>query len=132
MLSNAYFLAKFRFDTAENEPAKNLQIVANFANLDLVRNRGVLPARAHDEGEAGPDRGLRLVGPGPRPAGLPLLDRDLRRMVLRHGARPLAPLSVLPRKYVFFSDPTAVRYQFSCIVQHSQKNIELVDTTLKT
>ena len=40
MLSNAYFLAKFRFDTAENEPAKNLQNVAktdanfaNFANL---------------------------------------------------------------------------------------------------
>ena len=25
MLSNAYFLAQFRFDTAENEPAKNLQ-----------------------------------------------------------------------------------------------------------
>jgi len=25
MLSDAYFLAKFRFDTAENEPAKNLQ-----------------------------------------------------------------------------------------------------------
>ena len=25
MLSNAYFLAKFRFDTAENEPAKNLR-----------------------------------------------------------------------------------------------------------
>ena len=24
MLSNAYFRAKFRFDTAENEPAKNL------------------------------------------------------------------------------------------------------------
>ena len=37
MLSNAYFLAKFRFDTAENEPAKKLQkyckIFANFANL---------------------------------------------------------------------------------------------------
>ena len=32
MLSNAYFLAKFRFDTAENEPAKNLQNFANFAN----------------------------------------------------------------------------------------------------
>ena len=32
MLSNAYFLAKFRFDTAENEPAKNLQKFANFAN----------------------------------------------------------------------------------------------------
>ena len=25
MLSNGYLLAKFRFDTAENEPAKNLQ-----------------------------------------------------------------------------------------------------------
>ena len=37
MLSNAYFLAKFRFDTAENEPAKNLQnfakTFADFANL---------------------------------------------------------------------------------------------------
>ena len=30
MLSNAYFLAKFRFDTAENEPAKNLQKFCNF------------------------------------------------------------------------------------------------------
>ena len=33
MLSNAYFLAKFRFDTAENEPAKNLQNFAKFANF---------------------------------------------------------------------------------------------------
>ena len=33
MLSNAYFLAKFRFDTAENEPAKNLQNLANFSNF---------------------------------------------------------------------------------------------------
>ena len=31
-LSNAYFLAKFRFDAAENEPAKNLQKFAKFAN----------------------------------------------------------------------------------------------------
>ena len=30
MLSNAYFLAKFRFDTAENEPAKKLQNLQNF------------------------------------------------------------------------------------------------------
>ena len=27
---NYYFLAKFRFDTAENEPAKNLQNFAKF------------------------------------------------------------------------------------------------------
>ena len=32
MLSNAYFLAKFRFDTAENEPTENLQKFANFAD----------------------------------------------------------------------------------------------------
>ena len=30
MLSNAYFIAKFRFDTAENEPVKNLLRFANF------------------------------------------------------------------------------------------------------
>ena len=33
MLSNAYFLAKFRFDTAENELAKNLQKFANFPSF---------------------------------------------------------------------------------------------------
>ena len=34
MLSNAYFLAKFRFDTAENEPVKNLQKkIQNFAKF---------------------------------------------------------------------------------------------------
>ena len=33
MLSNAYFLAKFHFDTADNEPAKNLQNFAKFANF---------------------------------------------------------------------------------------------------
>ena len=32
MLSNAYSLATFRFDTAKNEPAKNLQ---NFANFEI-------------------------------------------------------------------------------------------------
>ena len=33
MLSNAYFLANFRFGTAENEPAQNLQNFAKFANF---------------------------------------------------------------------------------------------------
>ena len=45
MLSNAYFFAKFRFDTAENESAKKLQkIYTNFAaNLVVlaVRVRGL-------------------------------------------------------------------------------------------
>ena len=35
MLSNAYFLAKFRFDTAENEPAKNLQIFEKISCKNL-------------------------------------------------------------------------------------------------
>ena len=38
MLSNAYLLAKFRFDTAENEPAKNLQ---NFRKNVLLRRASV-------------------------------------------------------------------------------------------
>ena len=33
MLSNAYLLAKFGFDSAENEPAKNLQNFVNFPNF---------------------------------------------------------------------------------------------------
>ena len=45
MLSNAYFLAKFRFDTAENEPAKNLQDFASFANSGSL-SEGSLMARA--------------------------------------------------------------------------------------
>ena len=38
MLSNAYFLAKFRFDTAENQPAKNLQNFSKFANFANFAN----------------------------------------------------------------------------------------------
>ena len=57
MLSNAYFLAKFRFDTAENEPAKNLQKFANFADpnpLTLTRRRCAAPRGG------GPGRGARI------------------------------------------------------------------------
>ena len=56
MLSNAYFLAKFRFDTAENEPAKNLQNLArilNFANLLLLGSGAHAAAQVL----------LRIVGP---------------------------------------------------------------------
>ena len=35
MMSNEYFLAKFRFDTAENEPAKNVQ---NFRKMHFRKN----------------------------------------------------------------------------------------------
>ena len=53
MLSNAYFLAKFRFDTAENEPAKNLQKIckvltkfANFVNFASFALRASASGRA--------------------------------------------------------------------------------------
>ena len=48
MLSNAYFLAKFRFDTAENEPAKNLQNFAKFANFADPNPLTLGPATAPD------------------------------------------------------------------------------------
>ena len=66
MLSNAYFLAKFRFDTAENEPAKHLQNFANFSNFcgreaDVV---GLRPRARQDEVVVLEDAGhLRVVVP---------------------------------------------------------------------
>ena len=55
MLSNAYFLAKFRFDTAENEPAKNLQ---NFRKMHFRKcTAQVKAAKAGDSGET--QKGLK-------------------------------------------------------------------------
>ena len=68
MLSNAYFLAKFRFDTAENEPAKSWQnfaktgiLVAPFPRSRGARLRSAAPPSAFFRagtvrlgGEAGP------------------------------------------------------------------------------
>ena len=45
MLSNAYFLAKFRFDKAENEPAKKFAKFANFADPNPLTLTGGAPAR---------------------------------------------------------------------------------------
>ena len=53
MLSNASFLAKFRFVTAENEPAKNLRKFANFSNLlTLTPNPKVHPRCVRSRREA--------------------------------------------------------------------------------
>ena len=48
MLSNAYFLAKIRFDTAENEPAKNLQ---NFRKMHFSKMRFRKMRRARGRGD---------------------------------------------------------------------------------
>ena len=62
MLSNAYFLAKFRFDTAENEPAKNLQNFANFPNFcPRYRARAVRPSHT---GRVSLAKALSPQGPG--------------------------------------------------------------------
>ena len=86
MLSNAYFLAKFRFDTAENEPVKNLQKFAKnaFSKNAFSKNaflnalaQVAVPAGAAAAG--GPELGAahaargravdRLRTQGPRPLG---------------------------------------------------------------
>ena len=65
MLSNAYFRAKFGFDTAENEPAKNLQIFANLISNPEKREKG------------------EIANPG-LAAGAPVLGRGRRQ---RRGRR---------------------------------------------
>ena len=82
MLSNAYFLAKFRFDTAENEPARNLQNFAKFANFadpnpQVCKDEA--PA-AQEALAAGPESLLQaqaLVGSPRRAEGSPI--RKLNR-----------------------------------------------------
>ena len=83
MLSNAYFLAKFRFDTAKNEPAKILQKVYKICQspascgprrevLDFVLEVRLRLVDALDGGPLGLRRVvLRALG-GVREAGLRL------------------------------------------------------------
>ena len=72
MLSNAYFLAKFRFDTAENEPAKNLQNLRKFKICQIFANLLLTSAvprlRARGRRRRGARGGARAV-PEPRGAG---------------------------------------------------------------
>ena len=92
--SNAYFLAKFRFDTAENEPAKNLQnfaILPILPPLPVVDVVVVLAARFG----AGP--------PPPPPAGLELRARFrvVRVVTVIGGAGTAAPPLSRQTKIVF-------------------------------
>ena len=58
MLPNAYFVAKFRFDIAENEPAKNLQNVAKFCQFRGMKSHLGVPLRGVDEDEDAALRGV--------------------------------------------------------------------------
>ena len=66
MLSNAYFVAKFRFDTAENEPVKNLQNLAKKVASEVA-------VASTETGEGSSERAARGGGREaprfPRPAG---------------------------------------------------------------
>ena len=97
MLSNAYFLRKFRFDTAENEPAKNLQ---NFANPNLYHRfrRGHLRQR--------PERLLeRAAAAAPREDGalarvvLTAAKGEARRRRARRGTGPGRSTSAIMRSW---------------------------------
>ena len=64
MLSKAYLLAKIRFGTAENEPAKKLQTNYKFANFATLANQVI--HRRTSSSRAAPGRVLHqgLVGCG--------------------------------------------------------------------
>ena len=77
MLSNAYFFAKFRFDTAENEPAKNLQKFAKFsefANFSTRYKHATSNGPAEDCGSSSAQSTLSPRCPG-RPTSPPMLQR---------------------------------------------------------
>ena len=85
MLSNASFLAKFRFGTAENEPATNLQNFAKNANFAIApggrRREGGARGRAPYVGVVAHLEGAEVRG---RPA-VPLGGgRAVPRLEVRH------------------------------------------------
>ena len=89
MLSNAYFLVKFRFDTAENEPTKNLQNLLIFPILlTLTAKPLTLASPAHAAGVGG-GREVR-GGRDARRRGGPGRHRAAYRGLHRH--RPPGPV----------------------------------------
>ena len=103
MLSNAYFLAKFRFDTAENEPAKNLQNFANFPNKRsplLIFPILLIPKRAPS---AGADRA---------PAAWPARSRAASQSPRRPPRRKWRQMSSTVCRQVFCNVGCLYRHRF--------------------
>ena len=81
MLSNAYFLAKFRFDTAENEPAKILQ------NLPILLTLTPKLGEVQKKGKKRKNSEKCCVRSGPRDVARDGLERRLRRRRRRRRLR---------------------------------------------
>ena len=106
MLSNAYFLAKFRFDTAENAPAKKKSKIMqklkfpNFANfaINLAAQVGLVAA------ELGGDVTVTDL-----PEVVPFMEaRWARRVVpnfwqIKFRSFSAVSAPIFARKYAFFS-----------------------------
>ena len=133
-LSNAYLLPKFRFDTAENEPANNLQNYLQIlracspaSHLMLLRRLEVAGRRApvhlaRDVLELRP--GLRLRhGPGPadyRAAGQPIFSKILAKF--RSFSAVSAP--IFSRKYAFCSIFQNLPDYLAEVFENQQKNAD--------
>ena len=126
MLSNAYFLAKFRFDTAENEPAQNLQkfaIFVNFANPNSLTPKGSL---RRPEGRAA-TRGLRCARGAPRRGGLRLAHR-----VLESGGPPKKQRAKGsgPRRTILPTFPRSVGHSLSTVMWIGHAYRSMIKCTL--
>ena len=84
MLSNAYSLAKFRFCTAENEPAKNLQTLQTLSILLTLNPLKAAAAQANLRGARRWHEGRRPRGIGADGVGLGQRTRRIARDVTRH------------------------------------------------
>ena len=102
MLSNAYFLAKFRFGTAENEPAKILQFFPKFSKILLFLNpesgrRRRRRRRRHQRG-AQLRRARRVRSVRKRVASVLPRGVAARVVSLQHGRLRGHPRHVMPER----------------------------------
>ena len=102
MLSNAYFLAKFRFDTDENEPAKIFQNFANFAKSafegDLPASRARSLVDTESETRSASDGGFTSRDGSPQPPPSEVCE-DVRGL----GSAKLANFEKIEKKLQIFS-----------------------------
>ena len=90
-LSNAYLLAKFGFDTAENEPCKVCPIPQRVQQVSASSLRGVGAGAGGREPRVAEERRERPAGGEERHADLSLLSRSVRLPCFFLGIEFLSP-----------------------------------------